>query len=133
MSEYKTFSGKESMEMAENDVEDFPIVYGFDVKDGKIVPPKIKFDKCVYERLEAFKNEDAADAGWSLYGVFKLIMGECDKEDYDMNPFGNAEMFEPSKDFEHWLDMHSEWGPILIMQALLYGDYELAGDGNGSN
>lgn len=128
MSEIKTYSQEESHEMIENNVNDFKIVYGFKIEKDKIVPPLIEFDKCVYERLEAFNSEEAADLGWTMYGVFQLIMGECDKGDYDANPIGKKEMFEPSKEFKHWLDMHYMWGPLMIMQAVLYGNYKLKED-----
>ena len=128
MGKIKTYSQEESYEMLENNVNDFKLVYGFKIEKDKIVPPLIKFDKCVYERLEAFKSEEAADLGWTMYGVFQLIMGECDKGDYDANPIGEEEMFEPSKEFKHWLDMHYMWGPLMIMQAVLYDNYELKKD-----
>ncbi|MGK4106032.1 hypothetical protein AB0X64_01935 [Limosilactobacillus vaginalis] len=115
--------------MITNSVNDIRDIYGFEIKDDQVVLPKIKFDKCVYERLEAFNSdevaEEAADLGWTIYGVFQLVMGECDREDYDANPIGDASMFEPSKEFKHWLDMHYMWGPLMIMQALIYGNYEL--------
>lgn len=128
MSEIKTYSQKESKEMLDNNINDFKYVYDFQIEGEQIVPPKIKFDKCVYERLEAFNTEEAADLEWTIYGVFRLIMGECDKEDYDANPLGDESMFEPSEEFKHWLDMHYMWGPLMIMQALLYGNYELKKD-----
>lgn len=129
MSETKTYSQEESNEMITNSVNDIRDIYGFEIKDDQVVLPKIKFDKCVYERLEAFNSdevaEEAADLGWTIYGVFQLVMGEYDREDYDANPIGDASMFEPSKEFKHWLDMHYMWGPLMIMQALIYGNYEL--------
>ena len=66
MSEIKTYSQEESYEMIENNVNDFKIVYGFKIEKDKIVPPLIEFDKCVYERLEAFNSEEAADLGWTM-------------------------------------------------------------------
>ena len=128
MREIKTYSQKESKEMLDNNINDFKYVYDFQIEGEKIVPPKIKFDKCVYDRVEAFNTEEAADLGWTIYRVFRLIMGELDKEDYDANPLGNESMFEPSDEFKHWLDMHYMWGPLMIMQALLYGNYELKKD-----
>lgn len=129
MSETKTYSQEESKEMITNSVNDIRDIYGFKIKDDQVVLPKIKFDKCVYERLEAFNSdevvEEATNLGWTIYGVFQLVMGECDREDYDANPIGDVSMFEPSKEFKHWLDMHYMWGPLMIMQALIYGNYEL--------
>lgn len=67
MSEIKTYSQEESHEMLDNNINDFKSVYGFKIEKDKIVPPMIKFDKCVYERLEAFNSEEAADLGWTMY------------------------------------------------------------------
>ena len=101
-------------------------IYGFHVdKDGIVVPPKITFPKAVYDRIEMFGGEDAGMAGWTIYGSLKLIMGECSREDYEMNAIGDESMYEPSKEFKEWLYKHYHFGPVLIMVALIYGNYEL--------
>lgn len=124
----RVYSQEESSEMINNSLNDIHFVYGFEIKDGKIDPPKIEFDECVYDRLTAFDTQEAIDAQWTQYGIFQLIMGECNREDYALNPIGDETMFEPSKEFRHWLDMHYMWGPLMIMQAVLYGNYELKGN-----
>lgn len=101
-------------------------IYGFSVdKDGKVVPPKITFPKAVYDRIKMFGGEDSGMAGWTIYGSLKLIMGECSRKDYEMNAIGDESMFEPSKEFKEWLDRNYHFGPVLIMCALIFGNYEL--------
>ncbi len=107
-------------------------VYGFSVvKDGKVVPPKITFPKAVYDRVEMFGGENAGMAGWTIYGSLKLIMGECSRKDYEMNAIGDESMFEPSKEFKKWLDENYHFGPVMIMVALIYGNYELEDEQHG--
>lgn len=101
-------------------------IYNFSVdKDGKVVPSKITFPKAVYDRIEMFGGENAGMAGWTIYGSLKLIMGECQREDYEMNAIGDDSMFELSKEFKEWLDRNYRFGPVLIMCALIFGNYEL--------
>lgn len=100
-------------------------IYEVRVEDGKPVLPKQKFPKAVYDRIKMFGGEEAVATGWTLYGSLKLILGECSRDDYLMNAIGNESMFEPSNEFKDWLDKHYHYGPVLIMLALIYGNYEL--------
>lgn len=103
-------------------------IYEVRVEDGKPVLPKQKFPKEVYDRIKMFGGEEAAAAGWTIFGSLKLILGECSREDYEMNVIGDESKLKPSKEFKDWMDKHYRYGPVLIMLALIYGNYELEDD-----
>ena len=100
-------------------------IYDVRVENNKAMLPKQKFPKAVYDRIKMFGGEEAADAGWTIFGSLKLILGDCERKDYEMNPIGDESKFEPSKEFKNWMDKHYHYGPVLIMLALVYGNYEL--------
>lgn len=116
------------MDAYEAGLKDYAIlINGFKLaEDGKhVVPQTIKFPKCVYERIKAFDDPQAVLNGWAPYGILMVIMGYCDEYDYGLNPFGDEKMFRPSKEFEQWRKLHRTWGPMLIMRAIVYSNYEL--------
>lgn len=103
-------------------------IYEVRVENGKPVLPKQKFPKAVYDHIKMFGGEEAAAAGWTIFGSLKLILGECSREDYEMNAIGDESKLKPSKEFKDWMDKHYRYGPVLIMLALIYGNYELEDD-----
>src|SRR5699024_1738256 len=87
-------------------------IYEVRVEDGKPVLPKQKFPKEVYDRIKMFGGEEAAAAGWTIFGSLKLILGECSREDYEMNAIGDESKLKPSKEFKDWMDKHYRYGPV---------------------
>lgn len=72
-----------------------------------------------------FEIKHMSEICWTIFGSLKLILGDCERKDYEMNPIGDESKFEPSKEFKNWMDKHYHYGPVLIMLALVYGNYEL--------
>lgn len=104
--------------------KDLKQIYG----GGQVPSKTIKLPKVVYDRLKTFDTDEAVGIhGWTHYGIIKLILGEISEEDYWINPAINDEdaPINPPKEFYQWLDQHSELGPLLIMLAVTYGNYEL--------
>lgn len=89
-------------------VDDFKQVHNFEVKGGEVVGPKIKFPKAVYDRIQAFGTRESFYNSWTYYGIMQLILGRL-----------------KSEEFKQWFDEHHTLGPVLIMLALVYGNYEL--------
>lgn len=108
-------------------VDDFKQVHNFEEKDGEIIGPKIKFPKVAYNRIKAFDRLEAYHRGWTEYEIMQLILGKLKKEVYWLHPASREEgiSLKPSKKFEQWLDKHKSLGHVLIMLALVYGNYEL--------
>jgi hypothetical protein len=117
----------ENKSMYEVVMNDFKQVYSFEVKGDEVVGPKIKFP--VYDRVQAFNTTEAFYNGWTYYGIMQLILGKLKKEECWFHPAIHEERvsLKPSEEFERWLDEHHTLGPVLIMLALAYGDYELEG------
>lgn len=117
----------ENKSMYEVVMDDFKQVYNFEKKDGKVVGPKIKFPQAVYDRVEAFNTEEAFENGWTYYGIMQLILGKLKKEECWFHPAIHEESvsLKPSEEFKQWFDEHHTLGPVLIMLALVYGNYEL--------
>lgn len=107
-------------------INDAMQLYNFDKKDGAITGPKLKFPKAVYDRIKTFRVGEAAENDWTPYGVTNLILGQIDKREYYLNPAVSRDVeLEPSEEFKKWLKEHHTFGPVLIMLALVYGNYEL--------
>ena len=108
-------------------MSDFNQVYNFEKKDDEVVGPKIKFPKAVYDRVQAFNTIEAFYNGWTHYGIMQLILGKLKKEECWLHPAINEAgvSLKPSEEFKQWLDEHHTLGPVLIMLALVYGNYEL--------
>lgn len=106
-------------------VADIEQIYG----DGQKPEKKTKFPKAVFDRVKAFNTEEAFENGWTYYGILKLIMGEIDEEEYWRNPTSTCGIenvqLKPSKEFEQWMNKHFLFGPVLIMLAVIYNNYEL--------
>lgn len=106
-------------------VADIKQIYG----DGQKPDKKIKLPKAVFDRVEAFNTEEAFENGWTYYGILKLIMGEIDEKEYWRNPTSTKGLknvqLKPSKEFEQWVNKHLLFGPVLIMLAVIYNNYEL--------
>lgn len=117
----------ENKSMYEVVMNDFKQVYSFEEKGGEVVGPKIKFPKAVYDRVEACNTEEAFENGWTYYGIMQLILGKLKKEDCWLYPAINEAgvSLKPSEEFNQWWDEHPTLGPVLIMLALVYGNYEL--------
>lgn len=116
----------ENKSMYEVVMNDLKQVYNFEKKDGKVVGPKIKFPQVVYDRVKTFHVGEAAENGWTPYGIMQVILGDVDEKDYWVNPAVSEDVdLKPSEEFKQWMDEHHTFGPALIMLALVYGNYEL--------
>ncbi len=99
-------------------------IYGWSVKDGKCVPPKITFPKPVVERIEYFSKY--IENGLTFQGALEFIFaGDEKKCKEECEKF--MDWLPVSDGFREWLD-----GDFLysfkeeqIMLALIYGNYQV--------
>ncbi|KOE73496.1 hypothetical protein AB662_02290 [Lactiplantibacillus plantarum] len=102
-------------------------IYGWSVKDGKCVPPKITFPKPVVERIEYFSEE--IENGLTFQGALEFIFAGDEKRcKEECEQF--MDWLPVSDGFREWLD-----GDFLysfkeeqIMLALIYGNYQVEED-----
>lgn len=102
-------------------------IYGWSVKDGKCVPPKIIFPKPVVERIEYFAEE--MESGLTFQGALEFIFAGDEKRcKEECEQFMN--WLPISDGFREWLDddfLYS-FKEAQVMLALIYGNYQVEED-----
>lgn len=98
-------------------------IYGFKVKDNKVVPPMVKLPDSVVERINYF--QPFREEGLTFIGLMNWILAyeeEKTKSDYETN-ISVVDWLPVSNEFKHWRDsieqMH--FGEMQIAVAILYG------------
>lgn len=99
-------------------------IYGWSVKDGKCVSPKIIFPKPVVERIEYFAEE--MENGLTFQGALEFIFaGDEKKCKEECEQF--MDWLPVSDSFREWRDddfLYS-FKEAQVMLALIYGNYQV--------
>ena len=102
-------------------------IYGWSVKDGKCVPPKIIFSKPVVERIEYFAEE--MGNGLTFQGALEFIFAEDEKRcKEECEQF--MDWLPVSDGFREWKDDYFSYNfkEAQVMLALIYGNYQVEED-----
>lgn len=102
-------------------------IYGWSVKDGKCVPPKIIFPKPVAERIEYFAEE--MENGLTFQGALEYIFAGNEKKcKEECEQF--MDWLPVSEEFEKWRDDYFSYNfkEAQVMLALIYGNYQVEED-----
>lgn len=99
-------------------------VYGWSVKDGKCVPPKIIFPKPVADRIEYFAEE--MENGLTFQGALEYIFARDEEKcKEDCEQF--MDWLPVSDGFKKWSDDYFSYNykEAQVMLALIYGNYQV--------
>ena len=102
-------------------------IYGWSVKDGKCVPPKIIFPKPVVERIEYFAEE--MENGLTFQGALEYIFAR--NEEHCKEECEQVMDWLPVSDgFKKWSDDYFSYSfkEAQVMLALIYGNYQVEED-----
>lgn len=99
-------------------------IYGWSVKDGKCVPPKIIFPKPVADRIEYFSEE--IENGLTFQGALEYIFARDEEKcKEDCEQF--MDWLPVSDGFKKWRDDYFSYNfkEEQVMLALIYGNYQV--------
>ncbi|QHF55439.1 MULTISPECIES: hypothetical protein [Streptococcus] len=93
-------------------------VYGWNIRNGKVVPPIHNLPDTVKQRADYFW--DMAEDGMSFMGCMECIFADEKPEYFD---FGATKDWLPkTKDFDEWVDFALGMAQMEIAVYLIYGN-----------
>ncbi|HEP1278711.1 hypothetical protein [Streptococcus pyogenes] len=98
-------------------------IYGFSVRDNKVVPPKHHFPKAVAERADYFW--EMAEDGLTLMGGMECIFADDKPEGFDF--WATKEWLPKTEEFDEWVGHLLSLAQSEMMIYLLFGN---SGDQN---
>lgn len=97
-------------------------IYGWTIKKGEPVPPKMNLPKCVKDRIKWVLPEE--ENGLTLLGAMQSILAYDEgKAKRDWNMGAAAEWLPVSDDFTQWRDK-TPLAELQIAVELIYGSEE---------
>lgn len=101
-------------------IEAHKAVFGFEIVDGKVAPPKYDLPKCMKERIAYIGSE--SENGMSFLGCINCIFAydeEESKKDFQLG--ASKEWLPVSQEVRKWIDETGTPGEMLVALELLYG------------
>lgn len=93
-------------------------IYGFSVRDDKIVSPKHNFPKAVRERADYFW--EMAEDGMTLIGAMECIFADDKPKDYDF--WATKEWLPKTEEFDEWVGHLLSLAQCEMVIYLLFGN-----------
>lgn len=95
-------------------------VFGFEIVDGKIEPPKYDLPKAVEERINYFAKQ--SEDGLSFFGCLSMILAYDEEECKKQYLLGSTQEWLPmTEEAKRWFDQMETPGEMLVVVKLLYG------------
>ncbi|MGM0169883.1 hypothetical protein IGI39_004906 [Enterococcus sp. AZ135] len=95
-------------------------VFGFEIVDGKIEPPKYNLPKAVEDRINYFGKQ--SEDGLSFFGCISAILAYDDEECKKQYQLGAVEEWLPmTEEARQWFNQMGTPGEMLVVVKLLYG------------
>lgn len=95
-------------------------VFGFEIVDGKIEPPKYDLPNAVKERIEYFGKQ--SEDGLSFFGCLSAILAYDEEECEKQYKLGATENWLPlTAEVKNWFNKMGTPGEMLVVVKLLYG------------
>lgn len=96
----------------------FDGIFGWKIKDGKIVPPQHSLPEAVKKRVAYFR--DMAEDGMTFLGTMECIFADEKPKDYDWG--ATKDWLPKSKEFDDWVNFAIGMAQMEIAVYLIYGD-----------
>ncbi|MGM0175724.1 hypothetical protein [Enterococcus sp. DIV0800] len=101
-------------------IEAHKAVFGFEIIDGKIRPPKYTLPKAVKERIRYIGEE--AENGMTFLGCLNCILAYDEEKSRKEFLLGSSKEWLPLTDeAKRWFDETGTPGEMLVAIELLYG------------
>lgn len=92
-------------------------IYAWNVKDGKVEPPKHTFPKAVKDRADYFA--EMFEDGMTLVGCLDCIFSNEKPDDYDWG--ASKDWLPMSQEFSDWIGFASGLAQMEAAVYLIYG------------
>lgn len=92
-------------------------IYAWNVKDGKVEPPKHTFPKAVKDRADYFA--EMFEDGITLVGCLDCIFSNEKPDDYDWG--ATKDWLPMSQEFSDWIGFASGLAQMEVAVYLIYG------------
>lgn len=99
-------------------------IYGWTVKDGKVVPPKHDLPDKVKERADYFS--EMLEDGMTMMGCMECIFADEKPTDYDWG--ATKDWLPKSKEFDEWVGVSLSLAQCEMFIYLLFGNKEVSND-----
>ena len=96
----------------------FDGVYGWKIKDGKVVQPQHSLPEAVKKRADYFW--EMTEDGMSFLGVLECIFADEKPKDYDWG--ATKDWLPKSKEFDEWVNFAIGMAQMEIAVYLIYGN-----------
>lgn len=96
----------------------FDGVYGWKIKNGKVVQPQHSLPEAVKKRADYFW--EMTEDGMSFLGALECIFADEKPEDYDWG--ATKDWLPKSKEFDEWVNFAIGMAQMEIAVYLIYGN-----------